>query len=393
MSNSVPLKKIIALTLHVLLGAASLSAQSGRRPDTQPTPVPAADNAAPNTTPATVGDNDTVRVVTEEVRIPLFVLDTQGRPEHFLETDDVMVFEDDVMQQVRSIRRFPAYVAMLLDTNGAMNPAMRTSSTRDIALALLQGLPHDDYVSVLQSGRNIELVQNWTKDVPQAERALRTKLIGGSAAHFSEALLRAAQLFTETPNGNRHLVIVTDGAETPGSKVRYEDAAHRLNEAGITVHIISYAALGTDELAQRIAGTKILGPPRATAGTTARQADPTLPGIPDNQMGRVTIDLDRELGRRRRAYIAEMQRGAQRLGTLAQETGGKVWELANNTPFTAAANELARDIGAQYVVTYRPSRPLALARAGEYRRLRVALRRPEVIVRTRRGYVAAPAKL
>ena len=124
---------------------------------------------------------------------------------------------------------------------------------------LLQGLPHDDYVSVLQSGRNIELVQNWTKDVPQAERALRTKLIGGSAAHFSEALLRAAQLFTETPNGNRHLVIVTDGAETPGSKVRYEDAAHRLNEAGITVHIISYAAIGTDELAQRIASTKISG--------------------------------------------------------------------------------------------------------------------------------------
>jgi hypothetical protein len=64
--------------------------------------------------------------------------------------------------------------------------------------------------------------------------------------------------------------------------------------------------------------------------------------------------------------------------------------LDNAAPFIDKGLAVARDIGAQYVVTYRPKRALADARPGEYRKLQVALRRPDVVVRTRRGYVAAP---
>lgn len=388
----------LAIALSVLAGfVLTASAQSGRRPVEQPTPIiapkpiPPKPSDNPNN-PTPVGDNDTVKIVTEEVRIPLFVSDRDGRREHFLEPSEVMVFEDDVMQEVRSVQRFPAYVALLLDTNGVMNPAMRTSSTRDIALALLKQLPTDDYVSVIQSGRKVEIVQHWTTEAAQTEHALKTKLIGGSTAYFSDAMMLAATLFADTPSGNRHLVIVTDGAETPGSKTRYADVVQKLNETGATVHIISYAALGTEELIQRINGQKILTGARPNAGTIARQADPTMPGIPSNQKGGTTIDLDRELRKRRRAYIADMQRGSKKLATLAQDTGGEIIELEEKTPFTAAGQSVARDIGTQYVITYRPLRPLSTARPGEFRRLNVALRRPEVTVRTRRGYVAAPLR-
>jgi VWFA-related protein len=367
--------------IFLLVLSSVVYGQSGRKPVAEP---------SPGQTPTEVGENDTVKIRTEEVRIPLFVTDSQGRNEYFLETDDVMVFEDGVMQEVRSIRRFPAYVALLLDTNGLMNPAMRTSSTRDIALAFVGALKKDDSLAVIQAGKYLEVVQNWTTDTAQAQKALKTKLISGNAARLSDGLARAAQIFAEAPQGNRHLVVVTDGAESPGGKISYADAARRLNELGISVHIISYAALGTDELEQRISGKKILGPPRQTAGDIARQADPSLPGIPRNQTGSVTVDLDRELRRRRQAYIAAMQRGAARLSELAKETGGRLWELDNAAPFTDKGLAVARDIGAQYVVTYRPKRALADARPGEYRKLQVALRRPDVVVRTRRGYVAAP---
>lgn len=361
-----------------LLLVALAHAQSGRKPDAQPA-----------VTPTEAGENDTVRVVTEEVRIPLFVTDNQGRAEYFLETGDVMVFEDGVMQEVRSIRRFPAYVALLLDTNGQMNPAMRTSSTRDIAKALVSGLKKDDLLALLQVGKKAEVLQPWTTDFARVQKALRTQLISGNQARLSEGLLQAAQLFAESPQGNRHLVIVTDGAETDGSKINYTEVARRLLEQGVSVHIISYASLGTDELEARISGRKIV-PTRPNAGDIARQADPSLPGIPSNQMGRMTIDLDRELRRRRQAYIVAMQRGEKRLQELARETGGKLWVLDYQKPFADKGLAVASDIGAQYVVTYKPKKPLATARPGEYRRLEVALRRPDVTVRTRRGYVAAP---
>ena len=373
------MRLFIHICTFLLLLCAFTQAQSGRKPDAQPA-----------ASPTEAGENDTVRVITEEVRIPLFVTDSQGRAEYFLETGEVMVFEDSVMQEVRSIRRFPAYVALLLDTNGQMNPAMRTSSTRDIAKALVSGLKKDDLLAVLQVGKKAEVLQPWTTDLEGVQKALRTQLISGNQARLSEGLLQAAQLFAETPQGNRHLVIVTDGAETFGGKVNYADVARRLNEQGISVHIISYAAMGTNELEQRISGRKII-PSRPTAGDIARQADPTLPGIPSNQMGKMTVDLDRELRRRRREYIAAMQRGERRLQELAAETGGKLWELDYQTPFADKGLAVARDIGAQYVVTYKPKKPLATARPGEYRRLEVALRRPDVTVRTRRGYIAVPS--
>lgn len=52
------------------------------------------------------------------------------------------------------------------------------------------------------------------------------------------------------------------------------------------------------------------------------------------------------------------------------------------------AAEAAREIDSRYVVTYKPRRPLAEAKAGEYRRLDVLARRQGLLVRSRRGYVA-----
>ena len=51
----------------------------------------------------------------------------------------------------------------------------------------------------------------------------------------------------------------------------------------------------------------------------------------------------------------------------------------------AQAREAARDIGAEYVVTYRPKRPLAAAKQGEYRRIEVASRRVGLSLRSRQG--------
>ena len=51
------------------------------------------------------------------------------------------------------------------------------------------------------------------------------------------------------------------------------------------------------------------------------------------------------------------------------------------------AREAARHIGSEYVVTYRPKRPLANAKQGEYRNIEVAPRRTGLTLRSRRGYV------
>ena len=91
--------------------------------------------------------------------------------------------------------------------------------------------------------------------------------------------------------------------------------------------------------------------------------------------------------RQRKAYEAEVKKSQQALKNVADETGGKIMLPLNNQEMLAQANEVARAIGAEYVVTYRPKRPLAEATPGEYRRIEVASRRVGLSLHARRGYV------
>ena len=91
--------------------------------------------------------------------------------------------------------------------------------------------------------------------------------------------------------------------------------------------------------------------------------------------------------RQRKAYEAEVKKSQEALKNVADETGGKIVLPLNSQEMMTQANEVARAIGAEYVVTYRPKRPLAEAKPGEYRKIEVASRRVGLSLQARRGYV------
>jgi hypothetical protein len=82
-----------------------------------------------------------------------------------------------------------------------------------------------------------------------------------------------------------------------------------------------------------------------------------------------------------------MQKSGDSLAQLAQESGGRFLIGKTADEMVNDGAEIARDIGAQYVVTYKPKRPLASAPPGEHRELTVAPRRVGLRLRSRRGYV------
>src|SRR5207237_4799597 len=91
---------------------------------------------SPTPTPPVVESQDKVKVFTEEVVIPVSAYDDSGHLSAAFEPQDIIVFEDDVRQIVRSVRRIPANVLLLLDTGGDLNPAMSVSTPKDIATRL-----------------------------------------------------------------------------------------------------------------------------------------------------------------------------------------------------------------------------------------------------------------
>jgi hypothetical protein len=91
--------------------------------------------------------------------------------------------------------------------------------------------------------------------------------------------------------------------------------------------------------------------------------------------------------RQRKAYEAAVRTSQRTLTEWADETGGRMYLPINSEQMVAQGREAAKEIGAEYVVSYRPKRPLAFAKRGEYRKIEVASRRVGLSLRSRRGYV------
>jgi hypothetical protein len=116
--------------------------------------------------------------------------------------------------------------------------------------------------------------------------------------------------------------------------------------------------------------------------------DPTQPpGQNRSPSFGVGVRFDPAMKRQRKAYEAETKKSQQLLTEMAEETGGQIFLPKTSDEMVAQAREAAREVGAEYVVTYRPKRPLAAATQGEYRRVEVASRRVGLSLRSRRGYV------
>jgi VWFA-related protein len=368
---------LFGAALVILSAAAPARAQSGVRP--KPTPTPQ--------------DDEAERIYTEEVRLPVFAYDENGKPDIRLETDDVLVVEDDVPQQVRSVRRVPASVVIVLGTGWDLDPIVRANDTRDIALSVIAGLREGDRLSVLQFNERTSTLQGWTSERADAARAVKGKLASGSGSNLSRAVKRATEMLAETPVGNRHIVLVTDGIDTASSKDR-EDSVKRLISSQATLHVVSYTAVAGEAVKQ----PWWKNPPEKPGAAQARadQAtvgiDPTRPpGMRGPGINPVSVNsgmvIDPALRRRRKEAEREMMRGESRLRTLTEETGGRILMPETIAGMVDEGAAVARDIDSQYVVTYSPKRPLRRAPATEYRKVHVGARRVGLTLRARRGYV------
>jgi len=372
------LSRYLSLFLLILTLATAGFGQSQRKPP--PTP--------PEPTP---NEDDRVTVFTEEVRLPVVAVDQFGHYDPTVVPDDILVLEDGVAQQIKSVRRIPANVILVLDTGGELSGlggvSKRTTLTRDVALELLGRLREDIWVELMQFNNSVDLLQTWTRDRPATVKVLKTKVSSGKRARFSDAVAAAAQQLKDRPEGSRHVIFITDGVDTPGGKVTLAQAMKQMSAARATIHIISY----TEYVRQQ--------PPKKPGSDVVRQVptshdpittmDPTQPPGTTRSPAYVvhSITFDPAMRRQRKAYEDAIRNSQQILTEMAEETGGQIYLPKTSDDMMAQARDAAREVGAEYVVTYRPKRPLSSAKKGEYRRIEVASRRVGLSLRSRQGYV------
>jgi VWFA-related protein len=347
------------LTIPILLAAPHLCGAQ------QPAPTPAARE-----------EQEPVKVYTEEVRLPVVAYDERERFDPTLGADDVLVLEDGVPQRVRSVRRVPANVLLVFDMGGQVTATGAAGATREAALRLASSLRGGDRVAVIQNAGRVELLLDWTTDAGEAARALKTKLLSANRSRLTECLAAAAAKLGERPTGNTHVVIFTDGLEAQTrDEIRSDEvgreAVRALVAAQASVHVFGFASLVGKAVKYRNSPVSVGG-----GGNNVR----------------VVIDTDFEMRRWFKNYALATKRREEQLLALAREAGGRVLLPATEEEVAGLADKVARDIGAQYVVTYTPLRPFVEGGEGERRRCEVSARRQGLRLFTLRSVVTAPRR-
>ena len=376
-----------------ILGAMPSAAQ-------QPSPTPPNSNS---TKKAPAEDQqDPVKVNVEEVQIPIAAFDSYGRLDPAVELNDLLILENGVRQEARSVRRAPASVLLLLDTGGEINSAKNVRATREIARNLVSSLASQDQIAVMQFNNKVELLQDWTTDRSQVTKVLDTKLLSGKRAVLSPALDAAVGQFRTQPIGCRHLVLITDGVETAGTKPGRDAAVKRLLASNAVVHVLSYTVVSrasTKEAGRMVRNrNKSTVPDDVVNSLPPDDHGPAKGGLGSFQLrqlhkpGGKTFDLDPDRRRQIREYEKDMVEGELMLTSLSKEAGGAIWLPDTLDEMIADGAKAARLIDAEYIVTYRPSLALASAKKDEVRRIEIASRRAGLNIVSRRSYVVGPGQ-
>ena len=355
---------LACLCLSVAIAAVTPAQTRARRVGQTPAPTP-----PQSQTREEVVENEVVRVETTLVTIPVSITDRDGRYIPDLTKEDFHIYENGVEQEVAYFATVekPFTVVLMLDTSSSVWGKL--GKMKEAAIAFVEQLRPDDQVMVVTFAHGLTIKCEATADREKLRKAIKD--IGrGMSTHLYDAMDKVMTQHLKRIKGRKAVVLFTDGVDASSNDATYEDTVRVAEELDALIYSIRYA---TDD-------GNIPAPPPT-------QRAPRLPGI----LGRLPIPVPTQGGGSSGggSSRADYQRGERYLQELADVTGGRYYEASRDLrdidqTFSYIAAELRR----QYSLGYYPQQR---GRAGERRRLRVRVARPDLAVRARDSYIYQPA--
>lgn len=274
-------------------------------------------------------DDDVVRVDTDLVVLNVTVLDKDGNYVPRLKLADFKVFEEGREVPIKLITSFGAHESpfasvILLDTSGSMESRM--SLGRSAAIRFLDGLRPEDVAAVYNFDHRVEQVQDFSSARDLAPMAFGLRAKGMTALY--DAIIRAAESLSRRQEPRKAIVVLSDGMDTQS---------------------------------------------RASSGKALEAAMAIGAGI-------YAVDMSASDG-----GSSKNQQTALLLKSFAEKSGGRFIATPGGPALREAFASIAQELGHQYTIAFRPA---IQAKDGRWRSLDVKLSRPELTVRTRKGYRA-----
>ena len=349
------LRNILCTLAISLAGVTTAHAQFPEEPPPPPPvlrPAPNTVTVAP-TSAATpepepeIEENDIVRVSTNLITVPAEVMDRNGRFIGSLTKNDFRIFENGVEQELAYFAPVeqPFTVALLLDVSGSTQTQLQ--AIRAAANTFIKRLrPNDRLLLISFDGKINVLTEAVTLEQLRQKRLRLDALNDGTLLYDAVGFTLNQRL--AAIQGRKAIVLLTDGVDS-GSKQNNKQNLRDAEEANVVIYTVRYNTL--PQLPQRL--SQIINP-KARAHVEARM-------------------------------IKEYATGGTYLQTLAEKTGGRLYQAETLSDVPGAFSAITEELGRQYSLGYYPK---GSAKSGEKREIKVKTRLPNLVVRARQSYTA-----
>jgi Ca-activated chloride channel family protein len=248
-----------------------------------------------------------------------------------LNEEEFEVFEDGVKQPLTFFSRVqqPIALAVLLDTSASMEGKLATA--QEAAVGFARRLRKTDAMEVIEFDSQVNIVQEFTSDIPTLEKAILSTTVNGSTSLYNAIYISLKNLKRNRAKvadeiRREAIVVLSDGDDT-SSLIEYEEVLDLAKRSETAIY-----AIGLRQ------------------GNEARR---------------------------------EFKEAEFVLRQLSQETGGRVFFPTSASELPKIYEQIADELSSQYAIAYSSKNPL---RNGAWRRIDVRVSRPGLTARTRRGY-------
>ncbi len=323
---------------------------------------------------------NTIRVNTDFVSIDVAVSDRKGtRNLPQLVAEDFTIFEDGVRQKLASFSAVdePFNLALLLDTSGSTRDEI--AKMQKAARRFLDLLRPQDRIAVLQFNQQVELIKDLTNDRPALEKSL-DELEAGSGTAFYDALQLSLDDVFRQVNGRKAVIALTDGVDSFG-KSTYEKLKPQLESANVTLYFLE---LDTEKFVEE----RYLKPCQEAGHFrfSRKQLDKYVATFMRSEAPRwyedsCKLEKLEKLQINQRLYEA----ARRELREMAEQSGGHVFPVKTLDQVGPAYAQIAEELRLRYSLAYYPTNE---SHDGKWRKLRIEIRRPGLVGKTRPGYRA-----
>jgi VWFA-related protein len=264
------------------------------------------------------------------VTVDVAVMDNKGHFIPGIPAGNFRVLEDGVPQQVKAVNpgEAPMTIAMVIEFSNKFQQlySMNWFQTLQLAWGFASTLKPQDYVAVVAYDMRPEILTDFTTDRSKTQEALhRLTIPAFSEANLYDALTDTADRMSGI-DGRKAILLLSTGIDT-FSKITYDQARKKLQEAAVPVYIVSLMQ------AQREMMDSRMGP---MARMDFLQADNAM-------------------------------------RTFAKETGGQAYFPRFQGEYPTIFQSIQEALRTQYVLTYVPTNK---AHDGTYRKIKVELVNP-----------------